>query len=108
MLNKENLYGFNITVPYKETIMNYLDDLDDSAKQIGAVNTVLNNDGQWIGYNTDGIGYVRSLKTKFPQLADAKDKRVLLLGAGGAARGIYYAFMESGFSTIDIANRTVE
>lgn len=108
MLKKENLQGFNITVPYKETIMNYLDDLDDSAQQIGAVNTVLNNDGQWIGYNTDGIGYVRSLKTKFPELAEDKGKRVLLLGAGGAARGIYYAFMKSGFSTVDVANRTIE
>lgn len=107
-LKEEQLRGFNITVPYKEKIIPYLDDLDDSVKKIGAVNTVLNDNGRWIGYNTDGLGYVKALMTKFPKLAQDKKKRVLILGAGGAARGIYYAFLKEKFSTVDIANRTVE
>src|SRR5699024_5873532 len=83
-----------------------LDELDESVKKIGAVNTVLNKNGKWIGYNTDGLGYLKALITKFNQID--KNKRVLIIGAGGAARGIYYAFIKEGFAIVDIANRTVE
>lgn len=107
-LKKERINGFNVTVPYKEKIIAYLDELDEQASHIGAVNTVLYQDGKWVGYNTDGIGYVRSLEKKYPSLLTNKDKRILLLGAGGAARGIYFALVSQGFNTIDIANRTVE
>lgn len=77
-------------------------------KKIGAVNTVLCKNGKWIGYNTDGIGYVRSLQTKFPQLITGKAKKILLLGAGGAAKGIYYALLHSGYNDITIANRSLD
>lgn len=107
-LKEKGLTGFNITVPYKEDIIEYLDELDDSVKKIGAVNTVLNDNGRWIGYNTDGLGYVKSLMTKFPRLKKEKEKRVLILGAGGAARGIYYAFLQEQFATVNIANRTID
>lgn len=107
-LKSSGITGFNITVPYKETIIDQLDELDESVKKIGAVNTVLNDNGNWIGYNTDGLGYVKSLTTKFPQLANDKNKRVLIIGAGGAARGIYYAFLQERFSQVDIANRTTK
>src|SRR5690625_2162047 len=107
-LKAENLKGFNITVPYKETIIPYLDELDDSVKKIGAVNTVLNQDDRWIGYNTDGLGYLQALTHTFPELRKDKTKRVLILGAGGAARGIYYAFLTERFQTVDLANRTVD
>lgn len=60
-LREKRLHGFNITVPYKEKILNYLDEIDEQAEQIGAVNTVLCKNGKWIGYNTDGVGYIRSL-----------------------------------------------
>lgn len=106
-LKSMNLDGFNITAPYKEKVIAYLDDIDKQAKKIGAVNTVLCKDGKWIGYNTDGIGYVRSLQSKFPHLEEEKDKQVLLLGAGGAAKGIYYALLYSGYEHITIANRSL-
>ncbi|GGM31024.1 shikimate dehydrogenase (NADP(+)) [Paraliobacillus quinghaiensis] len=106
-LKEDKVNGFNVTVPYKEDILHYLDALDPYAEQIGAVNTVLNQDGNWIGYNTDGIGYVTAIKSQFPQLFTG-DKRVLILGAGGAARGIYYAICQERFQKVDIANRTID
>lgn len=105
MKNSE-MTGFNITVPYKKQIIPYLDQLDENARMIGAVNTVVNKNGEWIGYNTDGIGYVTGLKNKYPELFRDKTNRVLLIGAGGAARGIYYGLSAEGFTQIDIANRT--
>lgn len=108
-LKEENVNGFNITVPYKETIIPHLDELDEEARRIGAVNTVVNNNGKWIGYNTDGKGYVRSLENAFPHLQKERlNKCILLLGAGGAARGIYDALVQEGYKSIDIANRTRE
>lgn len=98
--------GFNVTVPYKQDIISHLDMLDDTAKQMGAVNTVVYRDGKWIGYNTDGIGYLRSLESKYPAFFQNKSKHILLIGAGGAARGIYYALDRAGFDYLDIANRT--
>lgn len=107
-LREEKINGFNVTVPYKQTIIPYLDDLDTEAKEIGAVNTVVNRNGKWIGYNTDGKGYLRSLESSYPHLFENKKKRILILGAGGAARGIYYALVTWGFHEVDIANRTTE
>lgn len=105
-MREEQVDGFNITVPYKQAIIPYLDVLDETAKKMGAVNTVVNRNGKWIGYNTDGIGYLRSLESMYPDLFTDKSVRVLLLGAGGAARAIYFALDVSGFTRIDIANRT--
>lgn len=102
-----NLDGFNVTVPYKQTIIPYLDEIDPEAEKIGAVNTVLNDNGRWIGYNTDGKGYLRSLESKFPNLLAEKTRKILILGAGGAARGIYYALTAADFEQVDIANRTI-
>jgi len=99
--------GFNVTVPYKEGILPFLDKVDHYAKIIGAVNTVQHKDGQWIGYNTDGKGFVRSFKEAYPR-HDLKDMKVLLLGAGGAAKGIYRALVEEGTTIVDIANRSQE
>lgn len=108
-IKNEGIMGFNVTVPYKQTIISFLDELDDTAKQIGAVNTVVHQEGKWIGYNTDGIGYVRALEHAYPELFQNKSKKkVLILGAGGAARGIYHAVLTSGYMQIDIANRTKE
>lgn len=107
-LKDEEIHGFNITVPYKEKIIPYLDDIDEEAKKMGAVNTVVNKNGKWIGYNTDGIGYLRSLIDAYPELLSDLSKRILIVGAGGAARGIYYALAVKGFEMIDITNRTRE
>lgn len=77
--------GFNVTVPHKETIMPFLGQVDAEASFIGAVNTVVNKTGKLIGYNTDGIGFMRSLEEEG---VDAEGKRVLIIGSGGAARAV--------------------
>ncbi|WP_042223394.1 shikimate dehydrogenase [Oceanobacillus manasiensis] len=108
MLKEKKLDGFNITVPYKQEILPFLDKIDPVATDIGAVNTVSVENGCWVGYNTDGIGYLRSLEKAYPKIMKQEKARILLLGAGGACRGIYHAFLNAGFSHIDIANRTIE
>ncbi|MGM9925502.1 MAG: shikimate dehydrogenase [Bacillus sp. (in: firmicutes)] len=97
--------GFNVTVPHKTAIMPFLDQVDPLAKAIGAVNTVKYQDGKYIGYNTDGPGYVAGLKAELP--GDLTKCKTLVIGAGGAARGIYYSLVKEGVCEIDIANRTV-
>lgn len=97
--------GCNVTIPYKEKIMAYLDDYTPEAREIGAVNTIVFHEGASFGYNTDGVGYLRSL------LADAdielKDQQVILLGAGGAARAVGMSLATSGVEKITIANRSL-
>ncbi|GAB2554681.1 shikimate dehydrogenase [Gracilibacillus alcaliphilus] len=106
-LKDEQVDGFNITVPYKQVIIDFLDEMDEEAEILGAVNTVVQKNGKWKGYSTDGEGYVRSLADIFPNLLTS-DASVLLLGAGGAARGIYRALMQKQVARLDIANRSLE
>lgn len=105
-LKEQHYTGFNVTVPYKQKIMPYLDKIDTSAEHIGAVNTVIYRDGNWIGYNTDGFGFVRALEYRYPEVIEKTNIQVLLIGAGGAARGIYAALQMKDVERIDIANRT--
>jgi shikimate dehydrogenase len=98
--------GFNVTVPHKTAIIPFLDEMDELAEAIGAVNTVKNENGKLIGYNTDGPGYVAALKEEMN--SPLRDKKTLIIGAGGAARGIYYSLVYEGVSHIDICNRTIE
>lgn len=98
--------GLNVTIPHKVAVMSFVDELDESARISGAVNTIVNNDGRWIGYNTDGIGYVRSLQEETGM--QLRGKRIAVLGAGGAARGIIYALALQQPEIIYILNRTVE
>ncbi|WP_409301808.1 shikimate dehydrogenase [Peribacillus sp. SCS-155] len=98
--------GFNVTIPHKTAIIPHLDEVDETARAIGAVNTVVNRNGRFVGYNTDGFGYLLALKEEYNQSLD--DKRILLIGAGGAARGIYCTLVKEGIANVDIANRTVE
>lgn len=96
--------GLNVTIPHKVEVMAYVDEIDESARAIGAVNTIVNNNGVLTGYNTDGIGYVRSLKEEAePNLAG---KRIVVIGAGGASRGIVWAMARENPSAVVIANRT--
>ncbi|WP_068774310.1 shikimate dehydrogenase [Paenibacillus sp. FJAT-26967] len=98
--------GVNVTIPHKVNVMKYLDEVDADAQALGAVNTIVNNQGRLTGYNTDGIGYVRSLKEETG--LNLEGKKALIIGAGGAARGIAFALAKEGCSFIAIANRTVE
>lgn len=79
--------GFAVTMPFKQDVIQYLDELDESAKMIGAVNTVVNDDGILKGYNTDWTGAIKCLE----EVTDIKDKKVVVLGAGGAGRAVIYA-----------------
>lgn len=98
--------GWNVTIPHKTAIIPYLDELDELAQKMGAVNTVVRTtEGKLKGYNTDGIGFVRSLEEAVG--FSHKDKPVLLVGAGGAARGIAFAMQQQGYRHVTIANRTV-
>ncbi|WP_428912635.1 shikimate dehydrogenase [Niallia sp. Krafla_26] len=97
------LSGLSVTVPHKQSIMSFLDEIDPLAQAIGAVNTVVNENGRLVGYNTDGSGYLEGIKKEVPSFAD---KEILLIGAGGAARGIYFTLAQAGLKNIDIANRT--
>ncbi|KEZ51097.1 MULTISPECIES: shikimate dehydrogenase [Metabacillus] len=98
--------GFNVTIPHKISIIPFLDELDQSAELLGAVNTVLNKEGRLIGYNTDGQGYLASLKQLMEK--PLHEQRYLIIGAGGAARAIFYTLASEGASAIDLANRTPE
>jgi shikimate dehydrogenase len=95
--------GLSVTVPHKLEVMKYLDEIDPIARQIGAVNTVVNDNGCLKGYNTDWTGFVRSLEVHIP----IQDKHVVILGAGGAARAIAFGIKQRGGKMI-ILNRAEE
>ncbi|MEH7093797.1 shikimate dehydrogenase [Neobacillus vireti] len=97
--------GFNVTIPHKSKIIPFLDEVDELAASIGAVNTVVNQDGKLIGYNTDGLGFLKGLNGI---VSKVKGKRILVIGAGGAARAIYFTLAKENPIQIDIANRTIE
>lgn len=98
--------GFNVTVPHKERIIPYLDEVDEGAGLAGAVNTVVREGERLKGYNTDGAGFVRHLETEVG--FTAKGKRVLVLGAGGAAKAVAVYLALAGAKEVIIANRTFE
>jgi len=95
--------GFGVTVPHKVAVMKYLDEIDPVALKIGAVNTVVNEDGYLKGYNTDWEGLVRAL---VPHTA-IQNQRFVILGAGGGARAVAFAIRQRG-GQVTILNRTVE
>jgi len=104
-LKKIKIAGFNVTIPHKIEMMKYLDNVDDNCKKIGAVNTVLNDDGILRGFNTDMDGFLEPIKRKEIPI---KDSKILLLGAGGASRAIIAGFQKENAKDIVIANRTKE
>jgi len=96
--------GFNCSIPHKEAILEFLDELAPSAQIIGAVNTVINNDGRLTGENTDGQGFVESLRS----VRDPKDAQFVIFGAGGAAKAIAVESALAGARSVTIVNRTVD
>ncbi|MQR95494.1 shikimate dehydrogenase [Fictibacillus phosphorivorans] len=105
-LKESNYAGCNITIPHKVAILPLLDEVDEEAKEIGAVNTVVNKGGKLIGYNTDGKGFLLGLKEKIKK--PLSELNVLLIGAGGAARSIAYALSKEAPNYLAIANRSEE
>ncbi|MBM6619223.1 shikimate dehydrogenase [Bacillus suaedaesalsae] len=101
-----NIGGMNVTIPHKVSVMKYLDEIDPLAKQIGAVNTIVNEKGKLVGYNTDGIGFVNSLK-QLLQEKNLQNQSILVIGAGGAAKAIYYSLIAEGGKNVDVTNRTL-
>ncbi|SDN44469.1 shikimate dehydrogenase [Alkalicoccus daliensis] len=98
--------GLNVTIPHKEAVIEFLDELDPSAAALGAVNTIFYDEKQnkLIGYNTDGEGFYRSLR---PELRKPlEDSLILMIGAGGAARGVAITLAGKGAKQLTIANRT--
>lgn len=93
--------GFNCSLPHKVAVLNHLDEIAESARLIGAVNCVVIRDGRLVGENTDGLGFLTSLS----RVVDPRGARVLLLGAGGAARAIAIELARAGASEIRIVNR---
>lgn len=98
-LFKQNLSGLNVTFPYKESIIPFLDRLDESAAQIGAVNVVAFENGQTVGYNTDAYGFAQSIK---PFLT-FEHERALIFGTGGASKAIAHVFKQIGLAVFYIS-----
>lgn len=98
--------GFNITVPFKEEAYAWVEELDLLAQRAGAVNTIALKNGKIKGYNTDGLGLVRDLTVN--NQIKLEDKNILILGAGGAVRGVLEPILNKNPASITIANRTLE
>ncbi|MCH8330279.1 MAG: shikimate dehydrogenase [Bacteroidetes bacterium] len=94
LVDREKLVGFNVTIPFKVSIVDHLDELDHIAQQVGAVNTVLVNQGKLKGYNTDVYGF----KVSFQELLQEDDKNALVLGSGGASRAVCFVLHELGLN----------
>ena len=99
-----NIIGLNVTIPHKTSIIKYLDEIDDTAEKIGAVNTIQFKNGVAKGYNTDGIGAIKSIQEHI----GLKDKKVLIIGAGGASKAISFTLINENIKSLVIANRTKE
>ena len=100
-IRRYQMYGINLSMPYKEQVIPYLDQLSEEARLIGAVNTVVNREGTLIGYNTDGKGFFKSLPS-----FKISGKKMVLLGAGGAAKAILAQAILDGVSQISVFVRS--
>ena len=104
-LKKIKISGFNVTIPHKVAMIKFLDTVDENCSIIGATNTVSNDEGKLRGYNTDMEGFLDPIKKRNLPI---KDSKVLLIGAGGAARAITAGFAKEKARKITIANRTLQ
>lgn len=100
-----NIHGLNVTVPHKQQVMNYLDEIDKTAEEIGAVNTLVRTEQGFKGYNTDVPGLLRAV-TKAGMVI--KDRSCILIGAGGAAKAAAYMMAKEGAAVIYLLNRSIE
>ena len=100
-----NIKGLSVTIPHKENVMKYLDEIDEIGLEIGAINTIVNKEGILKGYNTDWIGVLEAFNVKGVKL---ENKRVVVIGAGGASKAVIYALIKGGAKEILVYNRTFE
>jgi shikimate dehydrogenase len=105
-LRRSEFIGANLTVPHKIAALPLIDELDETARKIGAVNTVKIDEGNLLGFNTDGRGFSRAIREEFS--VDLRDLRILVIGAGGAARAIAFQCAEENCERLVIANRDLE
>ncbi len=104
----ENFRGVNVTIPHKQAVLPFLDEIDHAAKRIGAANTlILREDGSLFGQNTDGYGFLQNLRESQPQWQPSAGPG-LVLGAGGSARAICVALLDAGLPALTIINRSPE
>ena len=100
------IHGLNVTIPFKEKAMGFMDAIDPAAEKIGAINTIVRKNEKLYGYNTDWNGFKEPLKKKMK--VKLNDKRAVVLGAGGAARSVIFALAEEGCPVISIFNRNID
>ncbi|MEH6629439.1 MAG: shikimate dehydrogenase [Halopseudomonas aestusnigri] len=105
-LSNAGFQGVNVTVPHKEAALKFCDEVDPLAKRIGAVNTIVFKNGRSLGSNTDAFGFIENLRQNSTHLNFGTAK-VVVLGAGGAARGVIVALQDAGVSEILLVNRTI-
>ncbi len=103
-MREQNIRGYSVTIPHKVMVMDFLDEIDEVAKNIGAVNTVVNDGGVLKGYNTDWLGCMKAIEDELK----IKGKKALVVGAGGAARAVAFGLKEKGCGELVVLNRTVE
>jgi shikimate dehydrogenase len=103
-LRADDVFGANVTVPYKQAVIPFLDDLSDDVRALGAVNTIVNRAGRLFGLNTDVPGFAADLRERDIHV---ENTAVVMLGAGGAARGVAAALVGMGIARLVIANRTI-
>ena len=101
-MREKNFKAINVTIPYKEKVIPYIDEISIEAKNVGAVNTIVNRNGKLYGYNTDVFGFIEQLKQ---EKIDVKDKVVLILGSGGASKAVKVALTTLGAKEIFVASR---
>ncbi len=104
-LRHPSILGANVTIPYKEAVLPLLDELDELAFQIGAVNTIVHRERKLVGYNSDSGGFLQALRERGS--FEPQGTRVVLLGAGGAARAVGFALVKAKVKALAIVNRTL-
>jgi shikimate dehydrogenase len=105
-LRKAQNIGANVTVPHKETVLPLLDEIDELANSIGAVNTIIKKDGRLIGFNTDAYGFIEALDKEGH--FDTEGKRVVILGAGGVARAVSYVLVQKKVASLAVTDGIFE
>jgi shikimate dehydrogenase len=98
--------GANVTIPHKQPIAAYLDELCGDARRSGSVNTIVNRDDRLLGYSTDGVGFVRSLQDEAGY--ELSGKNILILGAGGSAVALIHRLIDSGIGSLTVVNRNFD